>query len=71
MLNVPNLSALENSSILENLALLNLSILDLVILAIILLVLCFWLVSKLSEASLKKTLQNVYPEGGSNSQSQD
>ena len=50
MLNLPNLNFLEM------LALVKLSILDLVILAIILLVLCFWLVSKLSEASLKKTL---------------
>ena len=50
MLNLPNLNFLEM------LALVKLSILDLVILAIILLVLCFWLVSKLSEASLKKNI---------------
>jgi hypothetical protein len=40
----------------------NIAFLDLVILAIVLLVLCFWLVSKLSEASLKKTLQKESDE---------
>lgn len=35
----------------------NLVLLDLIIVAVILLALCFWLVSKISEASLKKTLQ--------------
>ena len=40
----------------------NIAVLDLLILAIILLVLCFWLVSKLSEASLKKTLQKESDE---------
>ena len=66
MLNVPNLNILEHPSILtsalNSLTLEKLSILDLVILAIILLVLCFWLVSKLSEASLKKTLQKESDE---------
>lgn len=35
----------------------NLTMLDLIIVAIILLALCFWLVSHLSEAHLKKTIQ--------------
>jgi hypothetical protein len=40
----------------------NIAILDLIVLAIILLGLCFWLVTKISEARLKKTLQKESDE---------
>ena len=40
----------------------NVATLDLIIVAIILLALCFWLVSFISEASLKKTLQEESDE---------
>jgi len=50
---LPRLKLKDNSMII----LPNIAILDLIILAIILLALCFWLVTRLSEARLKKTIQ--------------
>jgi hypothetical protein len=47
---------------LPNLALPNMATLDLIAIAIILLALCFWLVVKISEARLKKTLQKESDE---------
>lgn len=65
MLNVQNINFLNinlanmdfiNLS-LPDLKFLNLATLDLMFLAFVLFVICFWLVSKLSDAKLKKTLQ--------------
>ena len=51
MISLPNLDVLTNLG-----ALTSLGIVNLVIVAIILLVFCLWLVSKLSEARLKKVI---------------
>ena len=63
MINLPNLDFLTNLDFLKNLGVLtylsnltSLGIVNLVIAAIILLIFCMWLVSKLSEARLKKTI---------------
>ena len=63
MISLPNLDVLTNLGVLTNLdvltylgALTSLGIVNLVIVAIIFLVFCLWLVSKLSEARLKKVI---------------
>ena len=57
MINLPNLDFLTNLDVLTNLGFLtSLGIVNIVMLAIILLVFCLWLVSKLSEARLKKVI---------------
>lgn len=54
-INLPNMDFIKFSF--PNLKILNLATLDLVFLALLLFAICFWLVSKLSDAKLKKTLQ--------------